>query len=1141
MLFQKPKQYKSMQLTHQCKVGAMPDLLLYEKEGNSGSLKHLKRTRFKRQLIMQIKLAFVFLVCTTLYANAKAISQNVTLNEKNTPLQSVFKKVENQTGYSFWYESNLLKNVPKISVQLNNVKLEQALNTCLKGIALTYSIEGKIIVLKSKPPVAQSVVPVVSTIVEEPIMFSKIKGTITSSDLHQPLIGASIQVKGTNTSTVTDASGNFEITANSGQVLVVSFVGYSTKEITIKEGNLYYKLELTPKPSLLEDIVVVGYKAVSKSDVTGAISSLKSTGFNVGLNMSPTDLMQGRLAGVQMITNGGEPGAGVTVKIRGANSVRSGQSPLYVVDGLPLDITDVQPSGASITGAGSNGAVNPLNFLNPDDIESIDVLKDASASAIYGARGANGVIIITTKKGKAGKGKMSYSGYVGVSDIRKQLPMLSAAEFVAYRASQGVTTDNQGFNTNWQDLIYRSAFSQSHNLSYGGGNETSSYRASLSYLKQDGIVKQTNLEKVTARINMTHSAWNNKLKFEGNITAGRTNNKRVPIGQTGGYEGDVILSALKMNPTFPVYNTNGTYYQPSTDVRNPLAMIMLTDDNTQTDRILGNLSASLTLAKNLVYKVNVGFDNSNATRKVTQDYHLTYLDNKGTVNINNVAMASSLIENYLTYDFNIKKEHKFNALLGHSYQKFSNKSYGFSENGFAVDGINYINNLALGNYTTATTSSNITENSLQSFFTRVNYSLKNKYLLTATLRADGSSKFGDNKKYGFFPSASFAWKMTDEDFIKDLNTFDNLKFRLGWGVTGNQEIPNKISQMLLGSGGASALVNGTTYTGLTLVRTPNPDIHWEKTKQFNIGVDFSVLNSRLSGTIDWFDKTTSDVLLQVYSISPAPTTQVWTNVQGMKISNKGLELTLNGILVDKKKFKWNVGANFTTIKNNVSGLPLSQITTGSPSGPGITGYSSQVIKNGYAIGTFWGRKFLGFSSTGMSVFQTDSSGTAVEMALGNALPKFTYGFNTSINYKNWDLGMFFNGQYGNKVYNNLANILDQKTLVLKGWNTTKNAITTAESTSNTLTYSSRFIENGSFLRLSSATIGYTFNTSKISQYISKLRVYAAGNNLFVITKYSGYDPEVNADHASNGVPSTGIDWTTYPRARTYTIGINVEF
>ena len=1077
-----------------------------------------------------------FLIAGLTSANASvAYSQQTrfSISKKNTTIKAVLRDIEKQSEFIFVYSDAVINPNQKIDIEAKNETIDQVLQKVLKGTNATYKINDRQIILYSKTKDGKKEVADLDR--SENITVS---GTVVDES-KQPLPGVSITIKGTSKGTISDAQGHFSLSAPHNIPLLFSYIGFKTQQGAAKKTLL---ITMDDDTKAIDEIVVIGYGSVKKRDLTGSVSSLKDADFNKGLATSPTDLIQGRVAGVNVTNNGGEPGGGVTVRVRGSNSVRSGQDPLYVVDGIPLDINNVQPPGANITGVGDTGSTNPLNFLNPDDIESIDILKDASATAIYGSRGANGVVLVTTKKGKEGKTSINYSAYAGYSALPSEYSVLNASEYNAARASLGLAPDNKGYNTDWQKEIFCTAFTQNHALSFGGGNQNSNYRASLSYMKEDGIIKKTGMEKFTGRINVSTKGLHDHLLLEVGLTAARTNDQRAPLGQSGGVEGDLLLSALKANPTYPVYNSNGTFYQVSDQIRNPLAMLMLTNDNTQTDRVLANITATLFILKGLNYKMNVAFDQSKASRKVDQNYQLSYLSDGGTVDINNVESGSSLIENYLTYDFQPFANHKINLLAGHSYQRFRVYTYGLDETGFYTNDIEYVNSLALSTKNDqASVVSDVTIDELQSFFGRLNYNWLEKYLLTFNFRADGSTKFGANKKYGYFPSTALAWRMSEENFVKKLNVFSNLKMRLGWGITGNQEIPSKLSEALLGTTSGAVLNGGTTVTpGIAILQTPNPDLQWETTSQFNGGFDFGFFNNRLNGSVDLYYKSTSNVLLQVASTMPAPAAQVWENVPGMKIINKGLELSLNGLLIAKKNLTWSVGGNFSTYQNKVKNMDMAYIPTDYPSGPGITGEVSQVIMNNQPIGTFYGYRFLGFDANGKSIFKTDANGKPVSEVIGHALPKFTYNFSTNLNWKQFDLSLNFNGVYGNDVYNNLANIMDQMTLFSSGWNTTKHAISTNESMSNVLDYSSRFIESGAYLRLSNATLGYSVKLAK-DAWFSKLRLYAAGNNLFVITKYSGFDPEVSADRSTNGVPSIGVGWTQYPKARTITFGVNAEF
>ncbi|MGL5920806.1 MAG: SusC/RagA family TonB-linked outer membrane protein, partial [Bacteroidales bacterium] len=528
----------------------------------------------------------------------------IVIQVSNKPVKDVLSMIEKQSKYIFVYNSASVNLSKTVSMNTTSSDIREILKLLLKDTSLSYEISDRQILLFASDSKGKQA--------------KKISATgMVKDEQGEPMIGVSVQVKGKTEGTVTDIDGNYTLPTEEGATLVFSYIGYKKLEKKAMPGMAVI---LDPDAEELNEVVVVGYGTMKKSDLTGSVSAVKSKDFNKGLVTSPSQLIQGRVSGVNITNNGGEPGGGVTIRVRGSNSIRSGQDPLYVVDGVPLDVSDdQQPSGASIAGVGSSASKNPLNFLNPDDIESIDILKDASATAIYGARGANGVIMITTKKGSEGQSKVSYSAYASLSHLPKQYDVLSADRYRSFAQEKGVTIDDGGASTNWQDEIFRTAFAQNHNLSLSGGFKGGSYRASLGYQNQEGIVKRSGMEKYTGRFYVNQKTLNDRLNLEASITATRTNDRRVPIGESGGFEGDVLLSALKVNPTYPIYNEDGSYFQKSKDVRNPLAMINLTNDRTQTDRLLANIAGTLDIWKELKYKMNVAFDEMKATRKVTQN------------------------------------------------------------------------------------------------------------------------------------------------------------------------------------------------------------------------------------------------------------------------------------------------------------------------------------------------------------------------------------------------------------------------------------------------------------------------------------------------------------------------------------------
>lgn len=968
------------------------------------------------------------------------------------------------------------------------------------------------------------------------------QGTVTGfvKDEAGTLPGVSILIKGTTQGTVTDVNGKFSLNVpDANVVLVFSFVGYTTQEVLL-QGKKTLEVTLMQDAMKLREFVVVGYGVQRKSDLTGSTTRLSGDNLNKSVASSPVEMMQGRVTGVNVAQNNGEPGSGMTVRVRGSSSIRSGMDPLYVIDGVPLDNQDLTPAGGSVSGMTGSENKNPISFLNPEDIASIDILKDASSTAIYGSRASNGVIMITTKKGDQGAGKLSYDGYAGISTITKKLDVLSADAFRAYRKADGSALPDGGASNNWQDEIFRTAYTQSHNFSFGGGTKNHTYRASLGYLDQQGIVKTTEMQRVNGKISVTQKAFNDKLELSANLIASHVKDSRAPVGLTGGFEGDGILSALKLNPTYPIFNADGSYYQKSPDQRNPVAMLNLTNDYTRTDQLIANASGEYAIFKDLKYKLNIGYTQSSVERKINQNKQLSYLQSNGEADINSIEATNALVENYLTYAKTIN-DHQLNFLLGMAYQKFNVYGHSLNVKGFVANDIIYTDNPAFGNLAGATQSFYALTNELQSFFGRVNYSFKGKYLLTFTGRYDGSTKFGANNKYGFFPSAAFAWRLSDEEFIKSMNLFSNLKLRLGWGATGNQEIPNKISQISVGTtSSANGYFNGTLTPGITFLRVPNPDIQWETTDQTDFGLDLGFFKNRLTATIDVFLKKTKNVLLQVNAASPAAASTVWLNVPDLRIINNGLEIGLNGIIVEKTDLTWDAGINFSYIKNNITDLPVTLIETGNANGQGLSGTRVQIITNDNPVGTFYGRVFEGYDANGISIYKKDAKGNDALETLGSALPDFTYSFNSKLQYKAFDFSMFWYGVSGNKVYNNAANALFVRGSLEKGANVITDVLSSGEGVADANAFSSKFIENGSFLRLSNVSLGYTFNTKSV-KWIDKARIYVTGNNLFIITKYTGFDPEVNVDASQNGVPSMGIDYTCYPKARTFTVGASLNF
>ncbi len=969
-----------------------------------------------------------------------------------------------------------------------------------------------------------------------------VTGTVRNEKAEpMPNVSVTATREGSNfrSATQTGANGSFrlELPTAGRYRIVFSHVGFAEKAETINFTGQAVALEVAMEPglgSVNEEVVVVGYGRAARRDVTGAVKSIKSSEFNRGIINSPEELLQGKVSGVNVVSASGEPGAVQNITVRGPGGIRTGSTPLFVVDGVALD------------NATAGGATNPLSFINPQDIESIDVLKDASATAIYGSRGANGVVLVSTKRGRVGFSNMTYTFTGGRSSLARALPVFGADAYRSEVVKLGGTLQDFGANTDWQEEVTRKAFTQNHNLSLSGGANKFSYYGSFSMQLQEGILKGNDMKRYTGRLNLTQKLLDDRLTIDANLSAANTVNLRPDIG-------GLIGGAISNNPTLPARDAEGNPYRFENGI-NPLTLLALEKDITTINRVLGNLSGSLTITKGLVYRLNFGVDNSTADRDVQSLPNQVPLRLGRLVNLTN-QNRNYLVENYLTYS-GAAGDHRYTLLGGHSYQKFTLRGRGWSINNFPISGIEPIYNPGIGQELTLANNrptGYATINELQSFFSRLNYQFRDRYLFTATVRADGSSKFGENNKYGIFPSFSAAWVLTKESFMQQ-SIFSSLKLRAGWGQTGNQEIPSKITQPLF----TSQVSSGTSYplypagafpAGTSYTRLANPDIQWEVSTQSNIGLDFEMFRGRLSGTIDLFRKVSNNILLEVIPADPVqPASTVWTNVKDMHIINKGLELELAWRQQLSRDVNWTIGGNATFINNVVENSPYTVIPSGSASGSGLTSATINGYVNGQPIGTFFLQEFIGFDNNGLSQYSDINKDGIVNdkdrVALGSALPTKTYNFYTTFSYKRFDLSANFNGVSGNKIYDNTANAGFYKLLLSKGVNTTPAAIADSrEAVNNAAPVSSRFLKNGSYLRLNNLNIGYNFNIESlgISKWVQALRLSLTGQNLFVITDYDGYDPEVNTDRTINGITSYGIDYLSYPKARTILVGFNITF
>jgi len=978
-----------------------------------------------------------------------------------------------------------------------------------------------------------------------------VKGKVTDQETGETLIGATVTVVGTTRGAATDIDGNFSVDVPAGATqLRFAYTGYNEQTVSLGASN---ELNASLKPgALLGEVVVVGYGSVRKTDATGAVSSVTDKDFNRGVIASPEQLIQGRAAGVQITSSSGEPGAGMSIRIRGTSSVRSGNNPLFVVDGVPLSGNETSGGGID-AGFGSNAARNPLNFINPNDIASVDVLKDASATAIYGSRGANGVVIITTKKGQQGKGSLGYDYSLGISTLSKKYDLLQPAEFLSayakFNGAQAAADLDGGAKTDWQDEIFRTAMTHSHNLSFGGGDQSGDYRFSVGYQNQEGIVNESAMQRFTARFNGSRKFINDRLTIGTQVTVANTHDDNSPLSNNAGFEGDLLGAALKSNPTSPIrvrdtITGKMILNQISKNEPNPVAMIELSKDFTKTLRTLGNLSAELKIVEGLSFKTVLGFDQSMSARKTaySRDLFLNSTDKKGRLYYNDIESNNQLWENYFTYNKGFGSTN-LTALLGYSYQNFDYSTKSIEMTNFTTSDLDLmINNVASADQSSgkqsivARNSSNSIDE-LQSYFGRVNLGIRDRYLFTATLRADGSTRFGGDNKYGYFPAVAFKWRLIEESFVPD--AFSDLGLRLGYGVTGNQEIPHNLYERRQRYGDWDINNEGNIGGGgLGDVAFENRGLKWESTTQINVGIDFAFAKGRVSGSLDLYNKNTNDLLIQVVSAQPASQPFVWKNLDA-DVINQGVELSLNLAAVDSKDFSWNVLANMAYNKNEVKNFN-GLINTGQIHGQGLSGAFAERIAEGQPLFAFFVREFGGYDDNGISLYP---NGDVQRFTGASPLPKLNAGLTNAFRYKALDLSVFFNGQFGQYVYNNTANAYFTAGALANGRNVTKDVASSNESNLNAPDVSTRFLEKASFVRLQDVSLGYRVNLKNSS--VSALRFFVTAQNLAVFTNYSGQDPEVNVnkpiDNDVNGVPSAGIDYTAYPRARTFVIGGSISF
>lgn len=982
---------------------------------------------------------------------------------------------------------------------------------------------------------------------------NQIKGKVVDEN-NQPVSAATINVKGTSVSTMSDENGNFKITARPGNVLVVSAVTFGTQDVAITNTSDYL-IRLSQSAVSLSDVVVVGYGLTSKKTLTSSITSISPDELNQAATGDVGQLLQGKVPGLN-ITASGDPNASAAVVLRGASTINSPQGPYYVIDGVP---------GADIA------------TIAPADIASIDVLKDAAATAIYGNKASNGVIIVTTKKGASGKNITSYDGYVGLEKVSGELKVMDAAQIKNYVSKNGASilpNDDLGANTNWMKAIERpQAVSHNHNLSFRGGSDKTTYSASLNYLDKEGILLKSNLNRLIARLGLEQKALNDRVKLGLNLTSSNSKAINTPLR-------NVVLQQASLHmPVSPVYNTDGSFFENfnTTGYFNPVSLIDNATDETKYNTLMGSFKIDAQLFGGLDYHLNATYQKNTSLHG--EYYNSYYSDNyksgfysnpdpgftgKGLISFGQNGAAtrsyyentSATIESYFSWDRSFG-DHSINAVLGYSWQE-NNTGDGLqaTNTNFVSDYTGYYN-LGLGNYSAVNGYKvNFGGNTFQttkfiSDFFRVNYSYLNKYLFQASIRRDGSSVFGANNQWGYFPAVSLGWRISQEEFLKNSDFIRDLKLRVSYGETGNAFGFGAYTAKQLFSSYGTYYNNGVYETAIGVTQGSNPDLKWEVTSTGNIGLDFSLGKGVISGSIDVYEKITTDMIFP-YTVSSTivPGGFVWGN--GGKIRNRGVELSLNATPVNSKDFSWNTSLNLAANKNLILnmdgpekyGINSDSIRYTQPDGPGQTNSTVQILKVGYPIGEFFTLRYGGKDKDNGNLSQFEKSDGSMSQSpvigedyfyAGSPHPSLLLGWANTLNYKNFSLNFFFRGTFGNKIFN-----VTRADLSYTVNSTVKNISTYAADDLMTdgknNAYSTRYIENGSYVRLDNATLRYKVPISK-NNFINRLGFYLTANNVFVITDYTGIDPEINQGGIGLGVDKSNF----YPKTRSWILGASIEF
>lgn len=1088
---------------------------------------------FISKILRRMRLTGFLMLAFLMETSAEGFSQEkITLSKKDVAIQQVFSDIRRQTGYDFLYSNKVLANARPVSISVRNASLEEVMQVILKDQPLMYNIVDRTVVIKlyeRSLPQADTVQPI------------RVSGQV-KDDKGEPLPGVTVHVKGTSAGTLTDPEGKFSIAVeNRNAVLEFTYLGFTREERPVGESTT---LAITLKPSQegLNEVVVVGYGTVLKKDLTGSLTQVKSKEINAAPASNVLQALNGRAAGVQVLQNNGSPGGPVSIRIRGGNSIKGSNEPLYVVDGFPVSGT------------------NPT-MLNNMDIETIDILKDASATAIYGSRGANGVVMITTKRGKAGRTKVDFETSYSIQSLRKKLDLMNAKEYAMFYNEQARNDNQQPYFTqeqidgfgegfDWQDMVFKTAPMKLASLNVSGGNEKTQFSLSGGLFGQDGIVQGSDYNRYSLRTNINHEISKKfSVSFSGTFSRLQTDRKDSRGGSRGN---SMIAAAVSAPPTLTPYNDNGTYRVLATaypflatDLINPVNFINEQSNSTKANVVLANAALTYRPWPDITIKISGGIENRDDRR---DSYTSTkFVNSKGFAEVSASQFTSLLNENTISYNKTFGK-HSMAAVAGFTYQDFVTTFVGGSGNG-------YISNTPGSNDLGAADapgipSSGYSKSVLVSFLGRVNYSYDDRYLATISFRQDGSSRYSEGNKWGGFPSAALAWRVSNEDFMKDQNIFSDLKLRASWGLTGNQSISPYATLNQLQSGKtvfddalATTYAPGTTLPG---------NLKWEVTEQKDIGLDIGILKNRIGITLDYYQKNTRDLLNSVVLPSSMGFGSTLRNVG--EVMNRGFELGINAA-VFTGEFRWDLNTNLSLNRNKVMKLYGGEDILGGTVGAVIVNDNSNILREGRPIGQFWGYLEDGYDDNGRIRFvDLDKNGTINardKTYIGDPNPDFIYGLNSDMSYKNFSLSIFIQGSQGNDIFNisSIGNTIDYgfglnmpREVYLNHWTPDNpNAKYPVISYNSTVRISNRFVEDGSYLRVKNVELAYNVPAKKAGiNWLQSLRIYASAQNLLTFTKYSWWDPEVNANGGENST-AQGYDHHGYPVARSFTFGIRAGF